>query len=67
MFVVHSDRIEMRNLLGMTTKTHSYGSMADLEVRGRKIVRKGERKALASALVGRGSDWEVAKAAIEGA
>ncbi len=67
MFVVHDDRIEMRNLLGMTMKTHTYPSLAALEIRGRKIHRKGEDKALASALVGRGSDWEVVRAAIEGA
>jgi hypothetical protein len=67
MFVVHDDRIEMRNLLGMTMKTHTYDSLASLEIRGRKVFRKGESKALASALVGRGSDWEVVCGAIEAA
>ncbi len=69
MFVVHPDRIEMRNLLGMTMRTHTFASLADLEIRGSKIFRKeGETKALASAsFVARGSDWDRVVAAVEGA
>mgnify|MGYP006865141074 CR=1 FL=1 len=69
MFVVHDDRIEMRNLLGMTMRTHTYGSLAELEIRGSKIFRKeGETKALVSAsFLARGSDWDRVVAVIEGA
>ncbi len=69
MFVVHADRIEMRNLLGMTMRTHTFDSLADLEIRGSKIFRRsGESKALAGAgFIGRGSDWARVVAAVEGA
>jgi hypothetical protein len=48
-FVVFEDRIEIRNLLGMTMKTHTISSLAELEVREKKVYRIGEARPLRGA------------------
>jgi len=55
--VVHADRIEMKNLFGMTLKTHQV-AVSDLELQGKKIFRRGDAKPLAGGVFLRGADVE---------
>ena len=64
-FVVHEDRVELKNLLGMTMKTHQFSGLAELEVRGKKLFRRGERKALAGSGLVHSADWERVVAAVD--
>jgi hypothetical protein len=44
-FVVHPDRIEVKNLMGMTLKTHAFTKLADIDVQDGKVVsRAGQFK-----------------------
>ena len=48
-FVVYPDRVDVRNLVGMTVRTHTFDSLADLVVRGGKLYRRGEESSLEGA------------------
>jgi hypothetical protein len=63
-FVVQEKQIEVKNILGMTLKTHDV-ALADLEVRDNKLYRNGESKALAGGFFARGDDLAKVQAAIE--
>lgn len=69
MFVVTPGQIEMRNMLGMTLKTHDYVSLADLEIDGANLVRKsdGQRLARVGPIMTRAADVAALRRAIDNA
>lgn len=63
--VVTSHEIQVRNLLGMTLKRHTYGSLAELSVVDGAIHKDGA-KLLGKSFVARSDDWERVLAAVQG-
>lgn len=63
-FVVFSDRIELRNVLGMTLKTHSIGSLEEIEVRDGKVHSRSGRFNPIGGWLARSSDLEAVAEAI---
>jgi hypothetical protein len=68
-FIVYGDRVELRNPLGMTLKTHMFDSLAEIEIRGGKLCRRGEARPMKrlGGWFARGTDLELVAAAIEDA
>lgn len=66
MFVVFADRVEVKNLLGMTLKTLPIRSLQDLRIEGSQVVvpHSPKPRRLGGALV-RTSDWEALRAAVD--
>lgn len=66
MFVYTGTEIQMRNLLGMTMKTHDVPDRALLMVEGNSVLYDGQTLIGSfSGMVCRGEDWEALKSAIQ--
>ncbi len=65
-FVVEPGRIGVRNLLGMTLKSHDFETLADFEVRGRHLHWRADGKKVkgVGGFLVRGSDWDRLAAAV---
>jgi hypothetical protein len=66
-YIVHPDRIEVRNLFGMTLQRHQFRSLADLEVDGGTVRLEGVPLRGVARGVARREDWNAFMKAIEGA
>ncbi len=66
-YVVHPDRIEVRNPFGMTVQTHRLRSLADLDVDGGTVRLEGVPLRGVSRGVARREDWAAFMKAIEAA
>lgn len=65
-FVVFSDRIEIRNMIGMTLKTHRIQGLADLEVHGGRVWSKRSNAGFSGlgGWLARGRDIDAVRTAI---
>jgi hypothetical protein len=68
LLVVDGTTIELKNPLGMTLKTFTIQSPADLVIEGRKLwIRQGDEKKKISGLMANGAHWRALAAAITAA
>lgn len=65
-FVVHDDRIELKNILGFTLKTHSFSGLSELEMRDGKVASRRESFKPLGGWLARGDDMQQVQAAVNG-
>lgn len=59
--VVHPDRVEMKNLFGMTLKSYPLSKPSDLRIEANKIFVPGKDGSIGGGLLARSSDLELLK------
>lgn len=64
-FVVFDQKIEIRNMVGMTMKTHEFDSLRELEVVGKRVCRGGSPLKGVGGMLVRSSDLADVASAIE--
>lgn len=62
--VVHPDRVEIKNLLGMTMKSHPLSRPTDLRIEANKLFVPGKDRAIGGGFLARSSDLEQLKKAL---
>ncbi|MEM1415513.1 MAG: hypothetical protein AAGH15_11460 [Myxococcota bacterium] len=65
-FVVHPDKVDARNLIGMTMKSYPF-ALASLRVEGKRVLPPEGKKPTIGGFWARGSDMDALIAAIEDA